>query len=606
MSLLKKLIYAYMFILAIPIIGFALYFFNDYKKNINEKLLQQAYQDVDNIKNDIEHNIETFNRIYKTIISNRELMNFIDTKEEVTTKELLEFTRTHVKEIERIQFSNPDLYRIRIFIENEKILERWPIIYHVSRIEKESWYTKLKESNAKQYWIFNHQDVLTHLEESQPIFITSLYTKITEYGKDGLGFIEISMPTQTFFYYLYNQNDSDEKNSFMCFIDSNDKIYFDFENDFLKNNNLNIQNIKNKLIESKKGQKGFLELDNQKVIAVYQYIDVLDTYIYKIIYVKDLLSNSKDMLNIVLITSFILIFVLSIFTYFITSIILKKLKLIIQSMREVQKGNLNIEIPVVGNDEIGELAYNLRLMLKKINDLIKVVLKKHKLTKDAQISALQSQINAHFIYNVLEAIKMMAEIQEAYEISDVVTSLGKLMRYSMRWKIQVVKLQEEIEYIKNYIKLINIRYDYQVYLNIDIESDLMQYEILKMSLQPAVENAIKHGINPLEEDAVIRIKSYREDEKVIIEISDTGIGMSLEKLHEVRENIYSKENKEFVKKGNGIGLKNIHERIQVFYGEEYGLEIMSKENCYTKVRLILPYYHDLRRRLEDEEYFNSR
>ena len=202
---------------------------------------------------------------------------------------------------------------------------------------------------------------------------------------------------------------------------------------------------------------------------------------------------------------------------------------------------------------------------------------------------MQNQINAHFIYNVLESIKMMAEIDEKYEISDAITALGKLLRYSMRWVSGNVKLEEELEYIKSYMVLINLRYDYEIILSLNLPEELLSQEIPKMSLQPIVENAILHGIEPLSEDSTIYIKGWVEKDDCIIEISDTGQGMTDAQVRALEDKINGAV-EESGGDGHGIGLKNVQDRIHMSFGGNYGIRIASKYGCYTKIAIRLPHY----------------
>ena len=236
---------------------------------------------------------------------------------------------------------------------------------------------------------------------------------------------------------------------------------------------------------------------------------------------------------------------------------------------------------------MGELAHQVNRMLDNIQDLMKENISREVLVKDSQIKALQNQINAHFIYNVLESIKMMAEIKEDYDISDAITSLGKLLRYSMKWTSETVMVSEEIEYIKNYMALINLRFDYEIYLSLNIPDEIMQQRIPKMSLQPIIENAIIHGIEELADDTTIYVKGIAEGDSCSIEITDNGRGMDEEQLQTLRKKI-SGEIKTEGGSGNGIGLKNVQDRIRMAYGDGYGIEVAAMEGCYTKVYVRIP------------------
>jgi two-component system sensor histidine kinase YesM len=182
---------------------------------------------------------------------------------------------------------------------------------------------------------------------------------------------------------------------------------------------------------------------------------------------------------------------------------------------------------------------------------------------------------------------MMAEINEEYEISDAITSLGKLLRYSMKWVSRNVSVREELEYIKNYMVLINLRFDYDIYLSVNLPEELLDQEIPKMSLQPIVENAILHGIEEMAEDTNIYIKGIIDGDNCYIQVTDAGVGMTEEELEGLRNKIH--ESIEVAGgEGHGIGLKNVQDRINMAFGKEYGLEIDSKLGCYTKITMKMP------------------
>ncbi len=257
------------------------------------------------------------------------------------------------------------------------------------------------------------------------------------------------------------------------------------------------------------------------------------------------------------------------------------------TIHKVQKGDLDVRVRVTNPDEIGELGQQINKMLGRITHLMEDNIKREILVKDSEIRALQNQINAHFIYNVLESIKMMAEVDEKYEISDAVTALGKLLRYSMKWVSKNVTVADEIDYIKNYLALINLRFDYEIYLSLNMPEQIYEQEIPKMSLQPIIENAIYHGIEELAEDTSIYMKGILYEDYCIIEITDSGRGMSDEETRRLQKKIQG-EFETTGSSGNGIGLKNVQDRIKISFGNDYGISIASKIDCYTKVMVKIP------------------
>ena len=303
--------------------------------------------------------------------------------------------------------------------------------------------------------------------------------------------------------------------------------------------------------------------------------------------ISDAVGKIRRMRNGFIIVMILLIPFLAAGINVVVKSVLQQFYRIIDAIKRVQEGDLNVVIESCGTDEMGELADQVNKMLTEINHLMKEQLDRELLVKNSEIKALQNQINAHFIYNVLDSIKMMAEIEEQYDISDAVTTLGKLLRYSMRWTTGNVTVAEEIEYIKNYLKLMNIRFDYEIFLSLNIPECIYAQQIPKMSLQPIVENAIYHGIEQMAEDTNIYIKGLVEDKSCVIEITDAGRGMSEEEV----ERLYKKISGEIETtggSGNGIGLKNVQDRIKINFGEEYGIEIASKLGCYTKIMVRIP------------------
>lgn len=283
----------------------------------------------------------------------------------------------------------------------------------------------------------------------------------------------------------------------------------------------------------------------------------------------------------------IFILVLAFLVNFMVKRLLGRFYVILTAIRQVQHGNLDVVIKDCGYDELGELGSQINRMLEYIRHLMDDNIKREVLVKNSEIRALQNQINAHFIYNVLESIKMMAEIDEEYIISDAVTSLGKLLRYSMKWTSGNVKVREELEYIRDYLALINLRIDYEIYLSLNIPELIQDQEIPKMSLQPIVENAICHGIEQMAEDTNIYIKGIVDGDDCIIEVTDAGRGMSQDELEQVRKRIDG-EIEASDGSGSGIGLKNVQDRIRMSFGPKYGITIASMLGCYTKIMVRIP------------------
>lgn len=591
-----KLILIYIIILAVPVVAFSIFFFQTTKKSIEMDALHVSRQTVQKIKADINRNISLCESITRYVMQHRKFIDFIGTKRDYTVEELLEFKYNQFYSVENLQIINNDIYQLRFFVVNPHFPEMWPVIYSEKRIYSCDWREQVfKLKRGQGLWRLNHQDDAYFASKTDASELVSFYREVRNSDNEYVGILEVNMLAEVFFGDLYKLPPNDSVITYL--LDNKGRL------NSLANGRLLPVDSGDSLLKKLKPRTHSVSgsfrvnMEKQSLLVVYTYIDAIDSYIYQITFPKALTKKIVQTRNLIFLGSFGVLLLLSLITYLITSIILQKMRIIIASMRKVQEGDFKVKIPIHGADEIGELAHHFRKMLFKINELIDTVVKKQVAAKDAEIRALQSQINAHFIYNVLEAIKMMAEIEEKYNISDAVTALGHMMRYSMNWTRQYVMLQDEINYIKNYIAIENIRYEDKLELVIDIDEEVSKQKVMKMLLQPLIENSVNHGLRSKRKDGVIKVTAHNRGDVLYIEVWDNGVGMEESKLEKVRQSICNvTESGPPSNNGilglQGIALKNIHERIKLFYGNEFGIEIFSKFGEYTKVLIRLPLIKD--------------
>ena len=460
-----------------------------------------------------------------------------------------------------------------------------PILYATSRMEKQPWQSE--ETVTGWHYDFNDQ-IFNSYTMRQNRKILSFVTEIKDSDSGTLGMIEAAMTMENMFPSLY-ENIEDE---WSCFLTEDGGCYFgegDGEDENTGRQEL-LAEIMAQYTADEEIQTCYLKLQGQHLIVSYLPLQELNG---TLLCVKNITSNIHHVYRMRNTFVAVMLVFLVVLTFFINAIVkhlLKQLYEILRAIRRVQGGDLDVVIEHCGPDEMGELGTQINKMLTRIKQLMDDNLKREMLVKNSEIRALQNQINAHFIYNVLESIKMMAEIDEEYDISDAVTSLGKLLRYSMKWVSGNVLVEQELEYIKNYMALINLRFDYEIYLSLNLPEIILQQEIPKMSLQPIVENAIYHGIEQMAEDTNIYIKGRVEGNDCVIEITDAGRGMTEEEMAQLRQKIAG-ELDSSGGSGNGIGLKNVQDRIQIAFGGAYGIEVASQIGCYTKIIVRIPMTH---------------
>lgn len=532
----------------------------------------------------VTRNVDSINMSTQFFLSDKGLQDYLTDQKlgkKYTTEELLEFYSRDVASLERMVNNNAALYQIRVYVDSDSMQEMMPILYRRDRMEKLAW----ADDEALYGWKYGYEDKL--FSTSGQLYgnkeIVSLVTSMETYDAGEIGVLEVAMYMETMFPMVYDEADV----GWTCFADAEGSLYFAREKDTPEN-----RQLAEKLLSGEQAGAGeqavwSLELGGSRLIVGYQPLRELGGAFLS---VSDI---SQDVGRIYRQRTWYIVLgigVMCLFAWMVNravKAVLRRFYDILGSIRQVQQGDLDVVIADSGRDEMGELGSQINTMLKNIKRLTDDNLKHELLVKNTEIRALQNQINAHFIYNVLESIKMMAEIEEKYDISDAITALGKLLRYSMRWTSGNVTVAEELEYIRNYLRLINLRFDYEIYLSENIPGEILRQQIPKMSLQPIVENAIYHGIEQMAEDTNIYIKGIVEERDCIIEITDAGRGMSEEEV----ANLYRRINGEVEASGgsgNGIGLKNVQDRIKMNFGEKYGIEIASKLGCYTKIMVRIP------------------
>jgi two-component system sensor histidine kinase YesM len=256
-----------------------------------------------------------------------------------------------------------------------------------------------------------------------------------------------------------------------------------------------------------------------------------------------------------------------------------------EKTKAIANGNFTRDPSIVGEDELGVLGDEINEMAENIRILLDRVIKDEKEKRRLELEVLQNQVNPHFLYNTLNSIKLMATIQKAEGISESIAALGRLMRNLSKHSSEKISLAEEISLLNDYIYIQNIRYKGKIKIDYQIaDQALLRCKIIKFSLQPIVENAIFHGIEPKKDAGQIVIGILEQNGQIVISIEDNGVGMTSEQIQAVLADPTGDKTRGF----SGIGIKNVDERIKLSYGQIYGISIESVVGEYTKVYLKIP------------------
>ncbi|ETI68368.1 sensor histidine kinase [Neobacillus vireti] len=298
-----------------------------------------------------------------------------------------------------------------------------------------------------------------------------------------------------------------------------------------------------------------------------------------------ILSEVNHIRKVMIVVVLIGIFISLLLAFMLSKPLVGSIYTLRKAMENVQKGNLNQRVSIQSNDEIGQLGNGFNHMINEIDRLVSEVYKTGLREKEAEIKALQSQMNPHFLYNTLETINMLALTKGNLEVSDMVSSLGRLLRYTIDNSSKIVTLKEELSFIHSYVAIQKVRMGEDLQYVEEIEPSLHHILIPKLVLQPLVENAIIHGL--FVQGGRIVIKAASKNESVEIIIDDNGKGVTTEKLEVLRKSLETGETNP-TQNHTGIAMPNVHERIQLLYGKKYGMKLDGQEHRGFSVILTMP------------------
>ena len=286
----------------------------------------------------------------------------------------------------------------------------------------------------------------------------------------------------------------------------------------------------------------------------------------------------------------LIIFIVIIINSYISFRVTNPIRELEKSVKALEEGNLDADIYMGGSYEVQHLGKSVQDMKFRIKGLMQDIVNEHEEKRKSEFDSLQAQINPHFLYNTLDIIVWQIENEKQSEAVHTVTALARFFRLSLGKGKNIVTVKDEIDHVKNYLMIQHMRFKNKFDYEFDIAEDVLELPSLKLMLQPLVENAIYHGMEFMDGDGLITIKAWREENELYLSVADNGLGMTEDKVEMILTGKSSSGNG----RGSGIGVKNVNERIKLYFGEAYGLTIDSEPDEGTKVTIHLPVKADRR------------
>ncbi|WP_426452572.1 sensor histidine kinase [Paenibacillus sp. S-38] len=299
-------------------------------------------------------------------------------------------------------------------------------------------------------------------------------------------------------------------------------------------------------------------------------------------YVDELVSNKHELQMYAFVGGIGFLLIAVLLSFILSSRISRPIKHLESSMKEVERGNFDTQVDIESSNEIGHLSKRFNRMTIEIKELMRQNAREQELKRKSELQALQAQINPHFLYNTLDSIIWMAESKKSNEVVLMAASLAKLFRISISKGQEFITISNEIEHIENYLTIQKMRYKSKLDFEINVDKSILSYKVIKIILQPLVENSIYHGLRNKDSVGIVQITGIRRGDSILLQVIDNGIGMSPEEIQDVYQ--YKRSSKQ----GNGIGVQNVNQRIKIYYGEQYGLHYESELGQGTTVNIWLP------------------
>lgn len=577
MKLFQKFVLTYCILLIIPILIISSYAYAKLSNIITDNFLNSASESFEQSLDYMNYTVYKIFDTSNTIVVNNTVTDILthDAEEYPLTEQIYDFSKlqSYLCSFE----NNLDIKKINLYINDGLIYSSENVsFFKASSLKNTKVEDCILRTNARFIW-----GPMWYLNEStvnDTLFLLKSIKNPDDLSED-IGFLRIDFRKSIIQDIIDKINPLDDVFSFV--INSDNKIIASSRDlkDLYDNSSIDLELIKSAAQFSNQ----LTTFDDGKFYLQSAAIDKTDWYMVNVLPKSSILSTIKTQRNYLFIIVILTIIMAIILAAYLVKVINKRLFQVIDGMRQVPNGHLNNYIENDSSDEVGELIDNYNYMISKMSVLIDEQYKLGKEVKNAELKALQSQINPHFLYNTLDMINWMAHKNMNKEISIAVKNLAKFYKLSLNKGKDIVTIKDEVEHSKLYVNLQNMRYDNRITLITKLDESLMNCSIPKITFQPIIENSINHGIlGRGMENGSILISGYISQNNLIIQISDDGIGIEKEVLP-----LILKENN-LQTKGSGYGLKNINQRIKLLYGESYGLSFTSNYGFGTTVEITLP------------------
>lgn len=581
MSIRKKIFFGYLAIIGIVLLCVIALFPVLWEKLNKDSISKSIYSSNYQIVKSIDNYFDSVKKLSEFPYLDSEIMDILRKDYQGISEE-----RKMIEQIQDVNAINPKIYKHIYYMHNQidgVFLYPENMDYFAYRcnhtvignyqynIRKESWYDTVRNGNGRPYIIGVH----TENAASASWKVLSVARSILDPSNGKyLGMIVIDCAVESFAD-LWDSSPYSE--SIITVADKSGNFILPQNLEYTEGLVEELQNF------SEEGENlNTLRFDNQTWYVAVTKLNYIEGYVYQLVPITDALKNMAYVFLAVLAAVIFIGALLIFISAKISNTITQPINRLIVQMETVESGNLSLQ-PEVYHGEMQVLAEKFDHMVSQVHMMFEEVKETEKEKREMEMLALQAQINPHFLYNTLNSILWLSELQGADKVTQMLDSLIKVLQYTVDNTKEFVRVRDEVAFIHNYIRILNFRYFERFSFIFDIKEDTLEYEMPRFILQPLVENAVLHGFDNNDLNATVKLSIHLQDGELFLCVSDDGRGMPEEKIREILHTDSSSK-----KSLNKIGLYNVNQRICLTYGKEYAIHIDSKVGCFTKVTVRIP------------------
>ncbi|MDC7288340.1 sensor histidine kinase [Blautia schinkii] len=572
LSLAKKFSFLSILIIFSSILAFTFVIRIFFEKSVLEITSDGYQQKFDIVSESSQEILEDAEKIAKVLLTDESIQDWFLEEERDTARRLNQKILVE-RRLDYLDALYPDnqYSSISVFDWEGNMVNSNPIRAKASVYEQ--FFDIIQKMDVGEKWLDLYDLEIPGYQEKGIAYIRS-YREYTS-GKIK-GYIMLEYRSQLLVNNFTHINYGDSGSYFITDLDGNVKINNDEDSSIY----LGDEEFFKWASKEQEGGKVF-RMDNRRYLVTASVIPTLDWLMIGITPVEQLTRQGDMIIRILYIVGFLAILLSTYFSFRMAHSITRPLTKLARTMERFGKGDLSVNVPVQYQDEIGMLSEEFNKMAQQIQNLVDQVYQEQRSKRKSELAALQAQINPHFLYNTLNSVCSLIKMDCPEEAFTMIHAIGMFYRTSLSDGKTLIPIEQELVNIENYIQIQKIRYGSKITYDISFDQKILKEWIVKLTLQPLVENSIYHGIKEMKGRGEIHIKGFREKDSVLIQVKDNGVGIPEDKLKGLLENA-----------GNGgessYGLFNIQQRLQLYFGKEYGLFLDSKPGEGTTATIMIP------------------